>query len=211
VALSGPKAAQIVAAAQVALRLPTAERAALGRVLAADVALLGGLETEIGAAESALGEVLGDSPAGILTTRPGVAVVRASNYGAGIGDPGRFANAAGAYRCAGLVPTMYQSSKRARPGQHISREGSVELRSAIIELGRGLSQHEGDFLAYQRRLLDARKPASVAAVAVGHRAHRLAFAMLRSQTPYDPARWAGSTAAGRTVMAKTATRPTRTT
>jgi len=203
VVLSTPKATQVVEAARVALRLPAAERTVLGRVLAADVALLGVLEAEIAAAETALGEVLGDTPAGILTTLPGVAVVRASNYGAGIGDPARFANAAGAYRAAGLVPTSYESAKRARPGQHISREGSVDLRQAIIELGRGVAQHEPDFMAYRRRLLAAGKVPSVAAVAVGHRAHRLAFAMLRSQQAYDPQRWSRSVAAGMTVMAKT--------
>jgi transposase len=203
VILSTPKATQLVDAARVALRLPAAERAVLGRVLAADFSLLSVLEAEITAAETALAAVLPDTPAGILTTLPGVAVVRASNYGAGIGDPARFANAAGAYRAAGLVPTSYQSAGRARPGQHISREGSVELRQAIIELGRGLSQHEADFVAYRHRLLDAHKPAAVAAVAVGHRAHRLAFAMLVSQQRYDPERWAESVAAGKTAMAKT--------
>jgi transposase len=203
VALSGPKATQVVGAARDALRLPDAERVTRGRLLAADLALLGSLEAEIRAAETALSEVLSDTPAGILTSLPGVAVVRASNYGAGIGDPDRFANSAGAYRSAGLVPTMYQSSKRPRPGQHISREGSVELRSAIIELGRGLAQHDPDFRDYRRRLLGAKKPPAVAAVAVGHRAHRLAFAMLCTQTPYDADRWAKSVAAGMTVMAKT--------
>jgi hypothetical protein len=132
-----------------------------------------------------------------------VAVVRASNYGAGIGDPARFPNAAAAYRGAGLVPTLYESAGRSRSRQHISREGSVELRQAIIELGRGLAQHDADFRDYRRRLLDANKAASVAAVAVGHRAHRLAFAMLRDQLSYDPERWAESVAAGMTAMAKT--------
>lgn len=202
VTLSTPKAAQVVEAARVALRLPAAERAVLGRVLAADFSLLRVLEAEIATAEAALAAVLGDTPAGILTTLPGVAVVRASNYGAGIGDPARFANAAGAYRAAGLVPTSYQSAGRARPGQHISREGSVELRQAIVELGRGLSQHDPDFASYRHGLLDAKKPPGVAAVAVGHRAHRLAFAMLVSQQPYDPEKWAKSVAAGKTVMAK---------
>lgn len=204
VILATPKATQVVDAARVALRLPAAERVVLGRVLAADFSLLGVLDAEIAAAETALGAVLADTPAAILTTLPGVAVVRASNYGAGIGDPARFANAAGAYRAAGLVPTSYQSAGRARPGQRISREGSVELRQAIIELGRGLSQHDHDFRVYRHRLLDAKKPASVAAVAVGHRAHRLAFAMLGSGQPYDPEKWARSVAAGKTAMAKAA-------
>lgn len=130
-------------------------------------------------------------------------VVRASNYGAGIGDPGRFPDAAAAYRACGLVPALYESAGRRRGGQHISREGSAELRSAIIELGRGLSQHDAEFGAYRRRLIGRGKPPSVAAVAVGRRAHRLAFAMLRDQRPYDPSTWSRSMAAGRTVMAKT--------
>ena len=75
-----------------ALRLPDAERALLGKVLAADLALLASLEAGIVAAEAAMAEVLAATPAGILTTLPGVAVLRASNYGTGIGDPSRFPN-----------------------------------------------------------------------------------------------------------------------
>jgi len=207
VSLSAPKASQIVEAARVALRLPAGERGVLGRVLAADLFLLASVEAEIAAAEEALAEVLAQTPAGILTTLPGVAVVRASNYGAAIGDPARFPNAAAAYRAAGLVPASYESAGRTRGGQHISREGSVELRSAIIELGRGLSQHDPDFGDYRRQLLANHKPPLVAAVAAGRRAHRLAFAMLRNGKPYDPAKWTKSVAAGKTVMVK----PTRTT
>jgi transposase len=202
VTLKRAKAAQVVEAARVALRLPAEERKTLGRVLAADVSLLRSVELEIAAAEAVLAEVLPDTPAAVLLTLPGVAVVRASNYGAGIGEPTRFANAATAYRASGLVPTLYESAGRRRSGQRISREGSADLRSAIIDLGRGLSQHDPEFGAYRRRLINQHKSASVAAVAVGHRAHRLAFAMLRDQRPYNPARWAKSVAAGRTVMAK---------
>mgnify|MGYP006163315527 CR=1 FL=1 len=63
---------------------------------------------------------------------------------------------------------------------------------------------------YRQRLGSNGKRPMVAAVAVGHRAHRLAFAMLRSQQPYDPTRWAAAVADG-PVMAKTGGRPTRTT
>ena len=109
------KAEQIVTAARVALRLPTAERTALGRVLAADVALLARVEAQIRAAEAELADVIDATPAAVLTSLPGVAVVRASNYGAGIGDPARFATAAGPYRASGLVPTSYQSAGAADP------------------------------------------------------------------------------------------------
>jgi transposase len=210
VQLRRAKAEQLLEAARVALRLPAGERAPVASLLAADVALLDTVDLEIDRAEAALAEVLAATPAGILTSLPGVGIVRASAYGAAIGDPHRFPHAAAAYRASGLVPAEYSSAGRSRDGQHISREGSVELRMAIIELGRGLAGHDPDFAAYRRRLLSNGKRPMVAAVAVGHRAHRLAFAMLRDQQPYDPTRWAAAVADG-PVMAKTGGRPTRTT
>lgn len=210
VQLRRPKAEQLLAAARVALRLPAGERAPVAALLAADIALLDAIDSEIDRAEAALAGVLASTPAGVLTSLPGIGIVRASAYGAAIGNPHRFPNAAAAYRASGLVPAEYSSAGRSRGGQHISREGSVELRSAIIELGRGLAGHEPDFAAYRRRLRSNGKRPMVAAVAVGHRAHRLAFAMLRTQEPYDPTRWAAAVADG-PVMAKTGGRPTRTT
>src|SRR5487761_1303409 len=65
VALSTPKATKVVDAARMALRLPAAEREVMGRVLSADVTLLAALEAEILTSEGALGDVLGDTPAGI--------------------------------------------------------------------------------------------------------------------------------------------------
>ncbi len=210
VVLRRAKAEQLIDAAKVALRLPPAERVPIAALLAADVALLEAIGNEIRHAEDQLASVLDATPAGVLVSLPGVGVVRASAYGAAIGDPWRFPNAGAAYRASGLVPAEYSSAGRRRGGQHISREGSVELRSAIIELGRGLAGHVEDFAAYRRRLRSNGKRPAVAAVAVGHRAHRLAFAMLRNQQPYDPKRWAAAVADG-PVMAKTGGRPTRTT
>lgn len=199
VRLTRPKAAQILDAARAALRLPKAERDVLGVVLAADVALLGTLEAELARAEAALADILPRTPAAVLTSLPGVGVIRASAYGGGIGDPWRFPNASAAYRASGLVPTEYDSAgRKRRRGQRISREGSVLLREAIIELGKGLTGHDPDFAAYRRRLIDTeKKTPAVAAVAAGRRAHRLAYAMLKSQQPYDPARWADSVTAAR--------------
>jgi hypothetical protein len=82
----------------------------------------------------------------------------------------------------------------------ISREGSVPLREAILEIGKGLSDHHPEFKAYKRRKIAEGKKKTVAAVAVAHRAHRLAFAMVRNQTVFDPHQWDQSTA-GRPVTA----------
>ncbi|WP_392750178.1 hypothetical protein [Streptomyces sp. LN590] len=56
--------------------------------------------------------------------------------------------------------------------------------------------HHAEFVAYRRRLLSEGKPPLVATIAVGHRAHRLAFSLMRSGTPYDPIRWVRSVAEG---------------
>ena len=199
VQMSRPKAAAVSAAARNALSLGEEELAARRTVLRADIVLLDYLDQMIDEADQQLSAVLADTPAAILTTLPGISVVRASNYGAEIGDPWRFRNAESAYRFSGLVPATYESARKSRPGQHISRESSVELREAIIELGKGLSQFDPEFASYKRRLVSEGKKRSIAAVAVGHRAHRLAFAMLRSQRPYDEGRWAAAVT-GRSVM-----------
>ena len=197
VRLATAKAQLLHQAAADALRLPAAERACRAQVLTADVGVLDVLNAQVQSAEQHLADVLPDTPAGVLLTLPGVGVVRASNYGAALGDPTRFVNADQAYRASGLVPACYESAGRARRGQGISREGNADLRQAIIELGRGLAQRDPDFARYRASLTARMKPLP-ATIAVGHRAHRLAFALLRSGEPYDPARLVESVATGGT-------------
>jgi hypothetical protein len=149
----------------------------------------GVLDREVEAVEAALAEILPRTPAAILTTMPRVAVVRASNYGGAVGDPTRFQRAAQVYRLSGLVPKLYESAGRRRAGTRISREGKVELREAILELGKALRQGHPDFGRYARELQARGKRPGVVACALGHRANRVAFAMLRDQVPFDPERW----------------------
>jgi hypothetical protein len=78
----------------------------------------------------------------------------------------------------------------------ISREGAVELRKALITLGTSMGLSHPDFAAYRRRLIAGGKKPLVATVALAHRAHRLAFAMIRSQKPYDNGLWEQSVAKG---------------
>ena len=183
------KAAQIVEAAQVAFALPQAVSGVHARLLAADVGLLHRLDSEITWAEVELAEILPRTPARILMTIPRVAIVRASNYGGAVGDVTRFRNAAQVYRLSGLVPRRYESAGKKRAATHISREGKVELREAIIQLGQALRQGHVDFARYATELMSRGKPKGVVACALGQRANRVAFAMMRDQRPFDPARW----------------------
>jgi transposase len=196
VLLRAPKAAQLVAAAGNALRLPAAERACRATVLATDVTLLAALNADIAEAETQLGAVLEATPAGVLVSLPGIAVVRASAYGAALGDPLRFTGHAQAYRLAGMHPSTYDSAGVSRGGQHLSRRGNPDLRAAIVELGKGLAGRDPHFAAYKRQLLGRGMPALKANIAVGHKAHRLAFALMRAGQPYDPDRYTRSLRSG---------------
>ena len=64
-------------------------------------------------------------------------MVRAGNYGGALGDPPRWPGPAQIYRASGLSPAQYESAGKRRDGA-ISREGSVALRRALIDLGIGL-------------------------------------------------------------------------
>jgi transposase len=213
VRMTRPKAAQVIAAAGEAMCVADARRAAAAQLLTGEIRAFDALQRDLAACDERLAQVLPDTPAGVLTSIPGVGVLTASYYGAALGDPARFANAGASYRYSGLAPTSYESAGKRAATVRISKVGSVELRQAMIALGTGIALHHPDFAAYKRRLLDAGKKPIVATIAVAHRAHRLAFAVIRSQQPYDPAKWAASTSGRQqrdrsVTAADTATGPT---
>ena len=181
-----PMAERLVRAARDAL--PTADAAVARRVLTADLALLVDLDTQIAAAEAELARLLPVSPFQPLTTVPGWGVVRASSYGAAVGDPCRWPGSRQLYRASGLSPMQYESAGHRRDGA-ISREGSVELRRALIDLGIGLWHSDRAAKAYAAGLKARGKPGTVIACALAHRANRIAFALVRDHTGYDPDRW----------------------
>ena len=75
-----PKAAQVIAAVQEAVRAPQRQRATAARLLAEEVAVFNALLDQLAAYEVELARLLPHTPAKILTTIPGVGVVTASNY-----------------------------------------------------------------------------------------------------------------------------------
>ena len=183
--VSRPVAERLVAAARDAL--PTREVVAR-RVLAADLALLGDLNEQINRAEAELAELVPASPFRTLTSVPGWGVVRAAAYGAAVGDPNRWPGPSQLYRAAGLSPMQYESAGRRRDGG-ISREGSVELRRALIDLGIGLWHSDPPARAYAAGLKARGKHGGIIACALAHRANRIAHALTRDKAPYDPTRW----------------------
>ncbi|HSV68258.1 MAG TPA: transposase [Mycobacteriales bacterium] len=177
-----PKAAQVITAAGEAMRVPAARRAAAAEHLVGEVAVFEALLADLDACEQRLAKLLPDTPAGVLISIPGVGVLTASYYAAALGDAHRFV---GRRRLPLLRsgPAAYESAGRRSSAVHISRVGSVELRQAIIALGVSIAAHHPDFAAYRRRLREEGKKPMIASIAVAHRAHRLAFAILKSQRP----------------------------
>ena len=181
-----PTAGKLVAAAKDALPMPDA--AVARAVLAADLALLADLDAQIDAATAELARLVPLSPFRTLLTVKGWGAVRAGNYGGALGDPARFTNSRQVYRTAGLNPIQYESAGKRRDSV-ISREGSVELRRALIDLGVGLWLNDTSAKQHAADLRSRGKKGLVIACAMAHRANRIAFALVRDQADYDPTRW----------------------
>jgi transposase len=92
--------------------LPSPAAVVARPVLAADLALLASLDTQVEEAEAKLAELLPQTPFAPLTTVPGWGTVRASNYGAAVGDPSRWPGHRELYRASGLSPAQYESAGR---------------------------------------------------------------------------------------------------
>lgn len=185
--LRRPVAERVVAAARDAL--PTRDAVIARQILAADLVLLADLDDQIQSAETALESLLPHSPYATLTSVPGWGVVRVSNYAAALGDPRRWPGPRQIYRASGLSPMQYESAHKRRDGG-ISREGSVALRRALIDLGIGLWLNESAAKNYAHALKGRGKRGGVVACALAHRANRIAYALVRDHATYEPTRWA---------------------
>jgi transposase len=180
-------AARLVAAAQEAL--PSRDADVARQIVANDLQMLRLLDHQITDAEDHLGALLPRTPFAVLPSVPGWATVRASAYGAAVGDPARWPGPRQIYRAAGLSPMQYESAGKRRDGT-ISREGNVELRRALIDLGVGLWLNDPPAKAYAAGLRARGKKGGVIACALANRANRIAYALVRDQHPYEPSRWA---------------------
>jgi len=179
-------AERLVAAARHAL--PTPDAVVARQVLTADLALLAGLDDQIAEVDERITTLVPATVYGVLTSGPGWGPVRAASYAAGVGDPTRWPSHRQVYRAAGLNPSQYESAGRRRDSG-ISREGSVPLRRAILDLGVGLWHQDPAARAYATGLRERGKPGAIITCALGRRANKIAFAMVRDQTLYDPACW----------------------
>ena len=105
-----------------------------------------------------------------------------------IDDPHRFQNKNQVSAYAGMVPRQYQSGNTDRHGR-ITKRGPRLLRTLLVECAWcSLKYNQWSRETYQRihRGTQARK--KKAAVALARKILVIAWAMLREETDYDPAR-----------------------
>jgi transposase len=72
----------------------------------------------------------------------------------------------------------------------MSREGSVQLRRALIDLGIGLWHADPAARRYSQQLRARGKKGGAIGCAMANRANKIAYAPVQDQCSYDPDRWA---------------------
>ena len=121
-----------------------------------------------------------------LETIPGFGLIVALTVIAVFGDVRRFVSAKHAASYGGLVPSSHDSAERVAHGR-ITRTGSTELRAMLCEAAHH-ARHPSHPLHRHFGRLCVRHGAKRAVVAIAHQLCRIAYAVLRDQVAFDPAR-----------------------
>jgi transposase len=132
----------------------------------------------------------------VLTTLPGVKVVRAAAFACHSLPIERFPSAERLYSATGLAPASYQSASVSRRGG-ISRQGLPDHRDALMAIAWGLSQHAPAFRRRAREYQERGFAPIQTRVALARHACRLCHALLRTQQPYDEERYCQARSRGR--------------
>lgn len=164
--------------------------------LGGDLARWRALQDDIELADTQLAELLERSAGQILTTLPGVALVRAAQFSAFTLPIERWPTPEHLYSATGLAPASYESSTVRRRGR-ISRQGLPEHRNALMGIAWGLAQHSEAFAQRDRELRARGLRPMQARVALARHACRLAWRILHTQQPYDDRRYAHARRRGR--------------
>jgi transposase len=154
------------------------------------------LQADIALADQQLADLLQQTAGQILTTLPGVAVVRAAQFSAYSLPIERWPTPEHLYSATGLATATYQSSTNTRRGK-ISRQGLPEHRNALMGIAWGLSLNSDAFRARDAELRARGFRPIQARVALARHACRLCWRLLQSQQPYDDRRYARARRRGR--------------
>ena len=118
----------------------------------------------------------------------GVGPLSATAWVATVGDASPYHNSRQMAAAIGLTPRQHSSGGKDRL-LGISKRGDVYLRSMLIHGARAVvsqAKHRDDRLSRWATGIATRRHPNVAAVALANKTARMAWAMLRNETDYDP-------------------------
>jgi transposase len=163
---------------------PPADAEQRARRLARDVERYRILRADIAALEDEITVLLAATDGQVLTSLPGVAILRAAAFGAHSLPISRFPDAEHLYSATGLAPALYESATLHRRGR-ISRQGLAEHRDALMGIAWGLSLYSPSFALRDAELRARGMTPIQARVAIARNACRLAYRLLVTQQPFD--------------------------
>jgi hypothetical protein len=142
------------------------------------------LDQEIKAVEQLIAQAaLGSGEIKRLMSVPGVNVIVAASFMAAIGDIHRFKNPRKLVGYLGLDPRVRQSGPGPATHGHISKQGSVRARHALVEACWTTVRQPGPLHAFYQRIR-ARRGHSVAIVAAARKLACLFWCMLTREQDY---------------------------
>jgi transposase len=163
---------------------PPADAKQRARRLARDLERYRILRVDIAALDEEITVLLGATDGQVLTSLPGVAIVRAAAFAAHSLPISRFPDAEHLYSATGLAPALYESASLRRRGR-ISRQGLAEHRDALMGIAWGLSLFSPCFAQRDVELRARGMTPIQARVAIARNACRVAYRLLVTQQPFD--------------------------
>jgi transposase len=166
---------------------PPADAKQRARRLARDLERYRALRADITVLDGEIAVLLEATDGRVLTSLPGVAVLRAAAFAAHSLPIGRFPDAEHLYSATGLAPALYESATLRRRGR-ISRQGLAEHRDALMGIAWGLSAYSPSFAQRDAELRARGTRRIQARVAIARNACRPAHRLLVTQQPFDERR-----------------------
>jgi transposase len=167
---------------------PPSDAEQRARRLARDVHRYKTLQSDIAELDDQITALLATTDGQVLTSLPGVAVIRAAAFAAHSLPITRFPDAEHLYSATGLAPALYESATLHRRGR-ISRQGLAEHRDALMSMAWGLSISSPSFAQRNAELCGRGMAPIQARVALARNVCRLAYRLLRTQQPFDEERY----------------------
>jgi transposase len=122
----------------------------------------------------------------LLRTLKGVGKLTARTIMAELPDVSHFERGRQVAAYAGLCPRRHESGSTVRKGGKLSKIGNASLRKALYLPAITAMKHNPLLKIFAERLLSQGKPKMVVVGAVMHKLLRIAFAILKTQKPFDP-------------------------